>query len=320
MGIGYDCPMPLTHDQFFRHVFSQRSHVIAFLSGVLGSIELACLDLENLRQLPDTYVTARLRRRVTDAVWQCPLITPEGSLTGEEVRICILIEHKSRRDPFPYPQLLHYIAVLWQRQFREEGRIHPILPILFHQGAHPHRLHPLQDHLSALPAWLAPLTPLFGYRLADLPSIPVERLTPTFGDPVLSLDLTAMKYAVERLPARSLVEQFLAVPRKVPLGDLEPLLSYIEERGGLSPQDLETMAQARPPVERKKIMTLKEQLIQIGIKQGLEQGLEQGREQGREHWLREAKREDARKMKEHGIALPVIAEITGLSPAEVEQL
>jgi predicted transposase/invertase (TIGR01784 family) len=55
-----------------------------------------------------------------------------------------------------------------------------------------------------------------------------------------------------------------------------------------------------------------QQLIKQGIQQGLQQGLQQGIVKG--------KLETARKLKQKGLSIQEIAEITGLSIEEVEQL
>jgi len=72
------------------------------------------------------------------------------------------------------------------------------------------------------------------------------------------------------------------------------------------------MAELRPEPERKPFMSLKEHLFKLGHEQGIEQGHSEG--------VRETKLEDARKMKEHGIAVKVIADITGLTPEEIGEL
>ena len=48
----------------------------------------------------------------------------------------------------------------------------------------------------------------------------------------------------------------------------------------------------------------------------MEKGMEKGRNAGLSEGAHTAKLEDARKMREHGIAAEVIAEITGLKPTE----
>jgi predicted transposase/invertase (TIGR01784 family) len=54
--------------------------------------------------------------------------------------------------------------------------------------------------------------------------------------------------------------------------------------------------------------------------QGLEKGLEQGLEQGIEKGIEKARLEDAKNMLAEGIAVEVVARVTGLSSEIIEQL
>jgi predicted transposase/invertase (TIGR01784 family) len=307
--------MSLSHDQFFRRIFSHPEHVASLLRGILRAEELETLDLTSLRQVSGTLVTPQLRKQITDVVWQCNL-----SGCTESAYLCILLEHKAQDVPFPQPQLLKYIAGLWERQFASATRqIHPVLPILFHQGPTPLTTMHLRERLANIPSWLVPLTPFFEYRLADLPAILPEQLPDHFDDPELLFEMAAMKWVSEALDTAILVGTLERVPKST-MRELDAVLNYIGERDQLEPHDLDTMAELRPEPERKPFMSLKEHLYKIGHKEGLEQGIEQGIERGLAEGLHQAKLEDARKMKEHGIAVEVITEITGLTPEQIAAL
>ncbi len=60
-------------------------------------------------------------------------------------------------------------------------------------------------------------------------------------------------------------------------------------------------------------MTLEEQILQRGEQRGIQQGLEQGLERG----ARVAKMEDARKLRDHGVAWAIITDATGVTPADL---
>jgi hypothetical protein len=320
--------MRFSHDPFFRRTFGRPDHVAAFLRGVLAPSEVATLDLDSLTRVPDSYVTPALRRSYADVVWQCPLrdLDPEAtkatalpvptSAPAETATLCILIEHKAQPTEFPYPQLLNYIASIWERQFASEKRIHPVLPILFHQGQVVHVQSRLQERFLRLPGWLRPLTPLFDYRLFDLRTLGLGDLPIKFAHPELPLDLAAMKWSSEKLPPAALVDALARVPRGWSLKELQAFKTYIAGNGYLNPDDLDRMAELRPDPERREFMTLKEHLFKLGREQGMERGVEQGLAEG----LRQAKLESAQKMKSKGYDLADIAEITGLTVEEILRL
>ena len=57
-----------------------------------------------------------------------------------------------------------------------------------------------------------------------------------------------------------------------------------------------------------------------GMKEGVQQGLQRGLQQGLQQGAQQEKLENARKMKAKGYAIEDIAEITGLTQEQVEQL
>jgi predicted transposase/invertase (TIGR01784 family) len=63
--------------------------------------------------------------------------------------------------------------------------------------------------------------------------------------------------------------------------------------------------------------------MQKGVQEGIEQGLEQGRQQGLEQGLEQGclneKRQTARKMLQKGLDIALIADVTGLSEAEIKR-
>ena len=314
--------MSFQHDPLFRRTFSHADQVEVFLRGILAPAEIATLDFSVLEQLPDSFISPSLEKSFADVVWRCGLRTPSSckpisrtpashsstpSAIRETATLCILIEHKAQPAEFPYPQLLRYIAGIWERMHAQDGRIHPLLPILFHQGVQPHQFQPLGSWFATLPSWLLPLTPLFEYRLCDLAAMEPRRVPVQFPHPELQLEFTAMKWASEGLPSSVLLESIGRVPRSWPLRELQAFKTYIE-KGDLTAEELDQMAEQRPDEERREFMTLKDRLIEIGLKQGIERG------------HTDTLLDNARKMKEHGIAAEVIAEITGFTPAEIAQL
>lgn len=60
--------------------------------------------------------------------------------------------------------------------------------------------------------------------------------------------------------------------------------------------------------------------LQQGVQQGLQQGLQQGRNEGRTEGRYEGIRVTARNLKNKGMPLAEIAEVTGLSIEEIEKL
>jgi predicted transposase/invertase (TIGR01784 family) len=66
--------------------------------------------------------------------------------------------------------------------------------------------------------------------------------------------------------------------------------------------------------------TLNYEAEQEGMRKGLERGLEQGLEKGRQQGIETANIEHAKRMKEKGLEMQLIEEITGLTKEEIEEL
>jgi predicted transposase/invertase (TIGR01784 family) len=69
-----------------------------------------------------------------------------------------------------------------------------------------------------------------------------------------------------------------------------------------------------------KVLEGLERGLEQGMKKGLEKGMKKGMEQGLEQGRAEERLANARKMKAKGFPISDIAEITGLSTGEIEQL
>lgn len=69
---------------------------------------------------------------------------------------------------------------------------------------------------------------------------------------------------------------------------------------------------------------MKEQALKEGLEEGIAKGIEQGIEQGIEIGVNKGKKENsydiARKMKQKGLSVDMIAECTGMSKSEIEKL
>jgi len=76
----------------------------------------------------------------------------------------------------------------------------------------------------------------------------------------------------------------------------------------------------RVPQHEDELMTLAQQLEQIGLKKGLEQGLEQGLAQGRQLGEREASLNIARNLLKSGMDVLSVMKVTGLSEEDLQQI
>lgn len=76
----------------------------------------------------------------------------------------------------------------------------------------------------------------------------------------------------------------------------------------------------RLPQHEDELMTIAQQLEQIGIEKGLQQGIQLGRQEGRNEGKLEGKLEVARTMLQNGIDRSTVMKMTGLTEDDLTQI
>jgi predicted transposase/invertase (TIGR01784 family) len=89
------------------------------------------------------------------------------------------------------------------------------------------------------------------------------------------------------------------------------LFPLISEVGKFTPEEHAMTYKYLSQLPKPLFMTMIEDHAKA---EGMEKGLEEGLEQG----IRASKLEDARRMREHGIAWDVVTDITGLRPEDLD--
>ncbi|EHD20646.1 transposase YhgA family protein [Brenneria sp. EniD312] len=108
---------------------------------------------------------------------------------------------------------------------------------------------------------------------------------------------------------------------QVPLMQKRALLYYIAQTGNTSrPADFIEMVAEPLSTDREEIMTIAQQLKQIGFEEGMQAGVIQGREQGIEQGMKTSARQIARQLLLTGMAREQVQQITRLSDEEMAQL
>src|SRR5690606_26285846 len=116
------------HDKFLRAILADKEVAIDYFSACLPKNVSALLDLSTLTQLPDTYISKELQKTVSDIVYSC------CGKDKRELKISLLLEHKSKLEKFTPVQLLSYIASGHLKQIAQERKVSPIIPVLLYHG------------------------------------------------------------------------------------------------------------------------------------------------------------------------------------------
>lgn len=74
--------VPISHDMFFREMFSDPEFAQAFLRKILKSEAVELLNLEMLEVLPTTFLTREFRELRADVIYRVPLKNGEKIVPG----------------------------------------------------------------------------------------------------------------------------------------------------------------------------------------------------------------------------------------------
>lgn len=113
------------HDNFIRSVLSDKSIAVDYFRSYFPEYVSEQLDFNTLRQLPDVYVSGELKKSMSDIVYSCG-----RKDSKDEVKVSLLIEHKSYVDDHTPVQIGSYIFSGRFKQIRNKEKLSPIIPIL----------------------------------------------------------------------------------------------------------------------------------------------------------------------------------------------
>jgi len=159
------------------------------------------------------------------------------------------------------------------------------------------------------------------YGLIDLKSLPEESMKQRFFSGL-------MEYALknrQRVIDEEMLDVILPWISRCSLksGDLSLfVITYLlEEQKGLDYELFcEKTRQYFQPELRSRAMTLADVLTQRGVKQGVQQGVKQGVQQGVKQGVQQGVQQVACKMLKQGYTRDAVADITGFSTNELEEL
>jgi len=297
------------HDEFFKEIFGDLDHARDLLRGILPPDLLEILDLDLLQREPASYLTAQLAEDFADLVFTCPVSS------GAAV-VALLLEHKSWAPRCPHLQLLSYMLGIWEQSEKDGRSLPPVIPVILYNGQGEWKVRELSQCFPDLSERLRPFLPEFHFLLLDLAHEPLEPLRYRFGNRSVRLALELMRAIFTPSEVKALMER-LSPDDGPPDKDLayrflRVVLRYIFRRSDTNVR--EALTYVLHPAARELTMTWEEQLIQQGEQKGLQKGFEQGIERG----LRLKALEDARKLREHGIAWEIITSATGVKPEDLE--
>ncbi len=159
-----------THDGLFYLAFSKPHLAAAELKHLLSPEFVQVADWESLTLLSNKFVDAKLTSKYSDALFSL-------QVSGSEVLVYVLFEHKSESERWTLLQLAEYLPRIWRTYLADEANkgtkyLPIVLPVVVHHSARgwisPTRFREYFDVPERLVPVLAPYILDFGILLDDI--------------------------------------------------------------------------------------------------------------------------------------------------------
>jgi len=308
---------PTPHDATFRQFLTQPDIARDFMALHLPPALRERCDLSTLKLESGSFVEDDLRQYFSDVLYSLKTTAGEGY-------IHVLIEHQSSPDKHMAFRLMRYAVAAMQRHL-EAGhkRLPLVIPILFYTGRrtpYPYSTRWLDEFDDSV---LADSLYSHSFPLVDVTVIPDDEIMQHRSMAALTL----LQKHIRQRDLKELMDRLVTLLRA---GDhsssqVISLVNYIVQAGEVSNAKtfVRQLAQ-RVPQHENALMTIAQQLEQIGLEKGLEQGIELGRMEGIEIGLQEGRQvmqlTIARTMLKSGMDRNTVMQMTGLTEYELAQI
>jgi predicted transposase/invertase (TIGR01784 family) len=296
------------HDRFFRAAMTDIRVAKEFFEYHLSPLIKEHLEWDSLTLCPTSYIDKSLKLSASDILYR-------ATIAGQDAYIYLLAEHQSEAHklmPFRIWQYILSIQADHQKQNKSDT-LPLVYPLVFYHG---HKAYPYSTDirdLIAAPADLVEQVFFKPFHLIDTHALADEDLKRLHWAGV-------MEFMMKHIFARDVLpylKQIIGILRDLEKADgtdyIVTMLNYVLVAGETaSPEEfVETLKKELPAVE-EKVMTIAEMLIEKAKQTALNQGINQG--------VQKSRHEIAIRLLQAGQTPQYVANITGLSLEEIDEL
>ena len=293
------------HDAIFKTFLSRVETARDFIMLHLPPALLRLCNLDTLQLASGSFLEENLRPYYSDMLYSLKTTRGEGY-------IYVLIEHQSSPDKHMAFRLMRYAIAAMQRHLDAGHDTLPlVIPILFYQGRrspYPWAMNWLEDFTDPQ---LACRIYSHDFTLVDITTIPDD-------DIMQHRSMAALTLIQKHIRQRDLAQLLdklasLLIMEHIDRQQVVALVNYMLQTSETQNATvfLRKLAQ-RVPRHGDELMTMAEQLENIGLMKGIEKGKQAGE--------REATLKIARAMLENGLEDQAIVKMTGIAIEELRQL
>ncbi len=246
------------HDKFLRAILSDKEIAISYFRHCLPRHLEGLLDLSTLTQLPDSYISKELRETISNIVYTC-----RSKSSGKELKISLLLEHKSKPERFTPVQLGSYLFSGHLKQIAQEKTLSPIIPILLYHGKEKWRYRTLLTLYKNLDEELRPFIPEYDYIYHDLGEIPDEDIK-MLENKFLQASLLALKYSQLKEQLVEWIPKILALAMDAQQNLQTTLFVYTFEVSELEEEKIIELLEEIPTNIKRTVMSTADVFVEKG--------------------------------------------------------
>ena len=261
-----------SHDKIFKRVFSDKEYAAHFLKNSLPEKLSAKIDFNTLQLDNNSYIRENLRERFADMVFNVRYDNKD------DIKITLLLEHKSSYPDYPHLQVLEYILGIWNSDATHKRPLTPVVPVVLYAGEDKWNPKPFEEYFSGMDNNLRPFQPLFEYRLIDLTTKSEEEIDRTYQMFEIKLTLQLMKKIAEQHNNFTNFAMVFTPLEGMKLTDkresfLVSILMYLISNIDEEPEKIIKEISQLSQTAKNIAMTTAEKLIEQGKRKGLLEGI-----------------------------------------------
>lgn len=261
------------HDTFIRAIMANPQVATDYFKACIPKHIQDLLDFSTLQQLPDTYISKELQKSISDIVYSCRKASGNG-----EVKISLLIEHKSYIDKYAPIQIGSYIFSGLLKQISNKESPSLIIPILLYHGKDRWEYRTLAGLFENLESALQGFVPDYQYifhNLGQISDVEIQKLHNKF----LAASFLAMKHSVFKDKLNALIPTIFTLASEIDENLHNNLVVYTFVNSELSEKEILELIDPLPIQNKNAIMNTLELFIEKGRKEGIAMGKIEGQQE-----------------------------------------
>ncbi|AYB48205.1 ISNCY family transposase [Candidatus Williamhamiltonella defendens] len=304
---------PTPHDAVFKQFLSEKETAKDFFEIWLPDEIKALCDFTTMKMESGSFVDEGMKGYQNDILYSLSTDKGKGYLY-------VLIEAQSTPDKLSAWRLMRYSMAAMQKHLDAGNKTLPLVfPVLFYMGKkspYPHSTHWLncfEDRGLAERIYTQP------FRLADVTTLEDGEILQHRRMALLEL----LQKHIRRRDMSELLNEIVAILSYNEYTDNQvmTMMNYlIQEGNATNPKQFITEIAKQSEKHEGALMTMAQQIEEIGIQKGKLEGMQEGMKKGMQEGEKKASLKIARHLLESGMERQSVRQITGLSETEMKSL